>query len=114
MEDSLIQLLGGLGYPVIQQGTLAPDEKYPDHFFTFWNNDSSDHAHYDNVEFGTAWNYSINFYSVDPEKTYSVLAKAKKELKKFGWIISGKGYDVASDEITHTGRGMDAYFLEID
>lgn len=112
MEDNLIQVLQELGYPVVRQGSLAPDDAYPEHFFTFWNNDSSDHAHYNNAEYGTVWNYSINFYSTDPEKTYSTLNEARTKLKEKGWILSGKGYDVASDEVTHTGRGMDAYFLE--
>lgn len=112
MEDKLIQVLQELGYSVMRQGSLTPDDAYPEHFFTFWNNDSSDHAHYDNAEYGTVWNYSINFYSTDPEKTYAELNEARAKLKENGWILPGKGYDVASDEVTHTGRGMDAYFLE--
>mgnify|MGYP000845177609 CR=1 FL=1 len=113
MVDELIRTLEELGYPVMQQGSLAPDDSYPNHFFTFWNVESSDHAHYNNAEYGTIWDYDVNFYSVDPEKTYSVLEQARKKLKETGWIISGKGYDVASDEVTHTGRGMEVYFLEI-
>ena len=33
-------------------------------------------------------------------------------LKAAGWIVSGRGYDVASDEPTHTGRGFDALYLD--
>ena len=113
MEDHLIQLLETFEYPVIRQGSLPEDEVYPDSFFTFWNNDSPDHAYYDNAEYGTAWDFDVNFYSTDPAKTYSVLSVARKRLKEKGWIIPGKGYDVASDEVTHTGRGMRAYFLEV-
>ena len=112
MEDKLIEILNEFGYPVLRQGSLSPDEKYPKHFFTFWNNDTSDHSHYDNTEYGYEWDFDINFYSVDPEKTYSILSDARKVLKQNGWIIPGKGYDVTSDEATHTGRGMRAYFLE--
>lgn len=112
MEDNLIQILETLGYPVIRQGSLSPDEEYPDSFFTFWNNDSPDHAHYDNAEYGTEWDFDVNFYSTDPEKTYKVLADARIKLKQNKWIIPGKGYDVASDEVTHTGRGMRAFYLE--
>lgn len=112
MEDDLIQILETLGYPVIRQGSLSPDEEYPGSFFTFWNNDSPDHAHYDNAEYGTEWDFDVNFYSTDPEKTYKVLADARIKLKQNKWIIPGKGYDVASDEVTHTGRGMRAFYLE--
>lgn len=114
MEDKLIEILSTFGYDVLRQGSLAADEKYPDHFFTFWNNDAPDHSHYDNEEHGTDWDFDVNFYSIDPEKTYSVLAEARKKLKLEKWIVSGKGYDVASDEPTHTGRGMRAFFLSTD
>lgn len=113
MEDNLIEILESLGYPAMRQGSLSEDESYPDSFFTFWNNDAPDHSHYDNLEYGTAWDFDVNFYSVDPEKTYSVLAKAREELKRRKWIVPGKGYDVASDEVTHTGRGIRVFYLEV-
>ena len=112
MEDSLIEILLKFGYPVIRQGSMSDDESYPDNFFTFWNNDSSDHAHYDDSEYGTVWDFDVNFYSIDPNAAYSVLLQARTALKAAGWIISGKGYDVASDEPTHTGRGMNAIYLQ--
>ena len=113
MEYELIKILEAFGFPVLRQGSLAPDENYPDDFFTFWNNDSPDHAHYDNEEYGTDWDYDVNFYSNNPEHTYSILAKARETLKAAGWTIPGKGYDVASDEVTHTGRGMRAFYLQV-
>lgn len=112
MEDKLIEILETFGYSVVRQGSLGPDEEYPDNFFTFWNNDSPNHAHYDNAEYGTEWDFDVNFYSIDPEKTYQVLADARIKLKQNKWIIPGKGYDVASDEVTHTGRGMRVFYLE--
>ena len=98
MEDNLIDILTEFGYSVLRQGSLTPDEKY---------------SHYDNSEYGTEWDFDVNFYSTDPEKTYSVLAQARTKLKENKWIIPGQGYDVASDEITHTGRGLRAYYLQI-
>lgn len=82
MEDQLIQLLETFKYPVIRQGSLSEEEAYPDSFFTFWNNDSPDHAHYDNTEYGTTWDFDVNFYSTDPAKTYSILSVARKSLKE--------------------------------
>lgn len=113
MEDKLIEILESLGYPAIRQGSLAPDKAYPESFFTFWNNDSPDHSHYDNAARGTDWDFDVNFYSADPSLTYSALATAREKLILANWIVPGKGYDVASDEVTHTGRGMRVYYLEV-
>ena len=94
MEDALITLLESLGYPVYRQGSITENTPYPESFFTFWNNDSPDHAHYDNSEYGTEWNFSVNFYSVDPELTYSVLSDARILLKQNHWVVPSKGFDV--------------------
>ena len=112
MKELLIKTLETFNYPVILQGTLSKDEPYPESFFTFWNNDSADDECYDNKENAYIWDFDVNFYSTDPEKTYAVLRDARIRLKKEKWIIPGKGYDVKSDEITHTGRGMRVYYLE--
>lgn len=111
MEDLLIEVLAAFGYPVLKQGTFAPTEIYPESFFTFWNNDSPDGSFYDNTHHRTDWYYSINFYSTDPELTYTVLRKAKEELKSRNFITQGNGYDVISDAETHTGRGMDVIYV---
>lgn len=111
MEDALITLLESLKYPVYRQGSLT-DADYPDHFFTFWNNDSPDHAHYDNQTYGTEWNFAVYFYSVDPEKTYSLIDDARILLKQHDWIVPSKGYDVRSDKASHTGRGLTVFYLE--
>lgn len=112
MEDLLIELLESFGYPVYRQGSMSDDESYPDNFFTFWNNESPDHAHYDNNDFGTEWDFDVNFYSINPVNTYTVLADVRKLLKQNKFIVPGKGYDVMSDEPTHTGRGIAALYLE--
>ena len=106
MKELLIKTLEVFGYPVYLQGTLSKDEPYPDSFFTFWNNDSYDGNHYDNTPVGYVWDFDVNFYSTDPALVNSKLIEAKTKLKQQGFIVSGKGYDVASDEPTHTGRGI--------
>jgi len=113
MEDLLIELLESFDYPVIRQGSMGPDDAYPENFFTFWNNDSYDGSHYDNDDVSTIYDYDVNFYSVDPDATYTKLREAKKLLKANGFIISGDGYDLDSDEDTHTGRGMNVLYLKI-
>lgn len=111
MEDQLIELLQSLGYGVYRQGSFDENQKYPDSFFTFWNTDSPDHAHYDNTDYKADWAFDVNFYSVDPDLTYSVLSDARILLKQNNWIVPSRGYDVYSDEATHTGRGMQALYL---
>ena len=100
MEDILISILESVGYEAYRQGSFTDGDKYPEHFFTFWNNSSEEAGYYD------------NFYSVDPEKTYSVLRAAKKKLKEKSFIIYDSGHDVGSDRPTHTGRGIGVLYME--
>ena len=112
MKNLLIEILETFKYPVFLQGSLAKDEPYPDSFFTFWNNSSDDQNHYDNDAVAYVWDFDVNFYSTDPTLVNTVLIEAKTLLKQNGFNVGGKGYDVASDEPTHTGRGINAKFLE--
>lgn len=112
MEDLLIEVLEELSRPIIRQGSLPDDEEYPDSFFTFWNNTSYSEGFYDNKESKVVWDYDLNFYSHDPELTHTELQKAINGLKSRGFIATGKGYDVASDVNTHTGRGINIKYIE--
>lgn len=112
MEDNLIALLESFKYPVIRQGSMANDATYPDTFFTFWNSEETEHSAYDNDTLSIDHSFMVNVYSKDPSTAYSLLRDAKTLLKSNGWIISTFGYDAASDEITHIGRGMEVDFLE--
>lgn len=112
MKDLLISLLESFGYPVFLQGSLNENEAYPESFFTFWNNETPDGSHYDNEAINYIWNFDVNFYSVDPELVNTMLLNAKALLKQNGFIVGGKGYDVASDEPTHTGRGINVLIIE--
>lgn len=112
MKDLLITTLSSLNYPVKQQGSINKDETYPDSFFTFWNNETFGDEFYDNEEHKTVWNFDVNFYSIDPQLVNAKLLEAKTKLKQAGFIVSGKGHDVASDEPTHTGRGITVLKIE--
>ena len=98
--------------PVILQGSLSAADEYPDAFFTFWNNYTTDDAFFDNTESETIWNFDLNYYSNDPASVNTVLVQAKQLLKQVGFIPDGSGHDVLSDEPTHTGRGMTLLFIE--
>ena len=114
MKQELINLLSTYGYPVKLQGSLAPNEAYPQSFFTFWNDDTTDGAHYDNDAINYIWNFTIYFYSTNPTLVNTVLLQTKQLLKENGWIVGGKGYDVPSDEATHTGRAIDVLYIEMN
>ena len=113
VKDLLIETIQDeYDYPVIQQGSMSDDEAYPDSFFTFFNNSSEDSSFYDNVESRTIWDFDLNIYSVDPDIVNTALATLKPKLKENGFIVSGKGYDLISDEPSHTGRGINVIYVE--
>ena len=112
MEDLLISTIEPMGYPIRLQGSLLPDESYPEHFFTFWNNSADGSSFYSNKEGAILWRYSLNFYSIDPNLVNSKLLEAKNLLQNAGFIVSGAGYSVMSDEPTHTGRGISILYRE--
>jgi hypothetical protein len=112
MEELLISTLETLGYPIRLQGSLLANEKYPDHFFTYWNNSTEGESFYSNKEGTIIWDFSLNFYSIDPLLINNKLLEAKVLLKNAGFIVSGAGYSVISDENTHTGRGISVIYRQ--
>lgn len=99
-------------YPIILQGSMSKDKTYPNSFFTFWNNDTFDGEFYDNKETKTIWDFDLNFYSNDPQLVDSVLIDVIELLKNKSFIIDGKGHDVMSDEVSHTGRGINILYSQ--
>lgn len=114
MEDKLINLLDAFGYPVIRQGSLNDDDKYPDTFITFWNNSEFENSAYDNNTHSVVYDFDVNVYSNTPATAYNLLAEIRKVLKLNGFSAPTRGYDVASDENTHIGRGMNVTILTIE
>lgn len=112
MEDLLIKTLEVLGYPVKLQGSMTPKELYPEHFFTYWNDSADGSSFFDNKEGAIVWAYSLNFYSTSPLLVNSTLLTAKVLLKEEGFTVTGAGYDVMSDEPTHTGRGITVLYRQ--
>lgn len=111
---SLISLLESFTFPVFRQGSVT--ESYPDNFFTFWESEEDGNSYYDNTTVDVYYQFSVYFYSTNPANTYSYIEQARSLLKQNGWTIKTRGYDVASGEPSHTGRGLDVIFLnhEID
>lgn len=113
VKDLLINTLeNAFGYDVILQGSMSDDAKYPDSFFTYFNNETSDTLFFDNNETVVIWDFDLNIYSNDPAIVNSALVTAKQVLKEQGFIIDGVGHDVLSDEPSHTGRGITVLYVE--
>ena len=110
MKQSLVALLATFGYPVFLQGSLNKDDAYPASFFTFWNDETDGAAFYDNDANTFVWTFTVYFYSTDPALVNTTLISVRSLLRSNGWIVPGLGYDVASDEITHTGRAIDVLY----
>lgn len=111
-EDLLISTLSNLCHSVRLQGSLLPDEPLPDHFFTFWNNASDSGGYFDNSETRLIYQYTVYFYSIDPEKVYAVLREAIAALKNVGFIISGDGHSINSGVATHDARAVSVQFIK--
>ena len=112
VKQLLIDTLSSFNYPIYQQGSMSDSDDYPESFFTFFNNDTSDDDFFDNTETITIWDFDLNIYSNDPDVVNTTLREAKPLLKAVGFIVDGVGYDVLSDFETHTGRGINVLYIE--
>ena len=112
IKNDLVILLESLGYPAFLQGSLNPDDQYPESFFTFWNFSTPESAFYDDAANRAVWGFWIYFYSIDPLLVEQVPEQVRKLLKQNGWILAGKPNDISVDRPTHTGVIITAYTFE--
>lgn len=112
IKNDLVALLESLGYPAFLQGSLNPDDQYPESFFTFWNFSTPEAAFYDDAANRAVWGFWIYFYSVDPHLVEQVPEQARQLLKQNGWILAGKPTDINVDRPTHTGAFFTTYKFE--
>lgn len=113
VKQILIDALSPLEYPVRLQGSLLEDEAYPESFFTYWLNESKSDKFYSNSEGQVIWHFDLNFYSSLPaDEIEDIVSRAKTLLKEEGFIVKGLGFDLPSDEPTHTGRGLNVIYIE--
>ena len=112
IKNDLVILLESLGYPAFLQGSLNPDDQYPESFFTFWNFSTPESAFYDDAANRAVWGFWIYFYSVDPLLVEQMPENARKLLKQNDWILAGKANDISVDRPTHTGAFFTVYKFE--
>ena len=114
MKTLLNETLLSLGYPVFLHGTMTEDKAFPNSFITFLVTNSSNASHYDDLVRSYEWRFQVAFYSNDPLLVASVPDTIRATLKAAGFIPQGKGYDLPSDEPTHTGWVQEYYYLEME
>lgn len=107
MKQKLIETLSRFNYPVLLQGTLNPEEAYPQTFITFFVDSTDDNGHFENKTNSVDWYFSVILYSNDPEIVNTKPAEIRDALQAAGFVSQGKGNDILSDEPTHTGWAMD-------
>lgn len=112
MKSKLLAILEGMGYETWLMHTMPLSKKYPDSFFTYMVIDAPFKAHYDNRPHAIVWGFWIGFYSSNPSLVESVPMELTKRLLDAGWSVPGAGEDVPSDEPTHTGWRLTAYYVQ--
>ena len=107
----LVSTLESLNYPVFLQGTFDGDD-YPESFITYIINSSDDREHYDDDATSWSWDATVIFYSKDPSKLFSVPETIRETLKTAGFIPTGKGYNIFSDDPDFAGWTNQYLYLE--
>lgn len=114
MKQTLIDVLETIcPNNVYLQGTLNPNDAYPESFITFWCDDTRDGSHYNNNVHSITWDFSVIYYSSNPALVNTVPAQIRTALKSAGFIPQGRGNDIVSDRTSHTGWAMDFLITEI-
>lgn len=111
INQTIIDALASLDYPVILQGSYAPEEEIPDTFITFQTMTSDTQESFDNEEALTAWEINITIYSRDPEALSELASSTRDLLKAAEFIPQGKGFDMISNEAGFLGWGQNYKYL---
>ena len=107
----LCSTIESLKYPYYLQGTFS-GENYPDSFITYIINSSDDRAHYDDKTSSWTWNATVIFYTKDPALLATVPELIRTTLQSVGFIPTGKGYNIFSDDPNFTGWTNEFLFLD--
>ncbi len=115
-KQILIEIIAKFGFiegeTLCLQGTLNPDESYPESFVTFWTDYTDDNAHFDNKTQSVDWSFSVIFYSSDAAAVNTKPFEIMEALREAGFIPQGKGQDIMSDEPSHTGWVIEYIYTE--
>ena len=92
---------------VFLQGTLNPEEAYPNTFITFFISDSEFDAFYDDDANRIDWSIAVMIYSINPNTIDTIAKGVIRDCKSAGFIPQNAGVDIPSDVETHTGWAID-------
>ena len=95
---------------VFLQGTLNPDEQYPDKFITFFITTSELGAYYNNNPNRADFYINVMFYSNNPTEVATVPNEIISALFENGFIPENYGYDIYSGKKSHTGWAMELVY----
>ena len=112
MKELLISILERFCDNVFLQGTLNPEEAYPQKLITFFVTQSPFDDFYDNDANKINWYVNVMFYSDNPQEVLDVPPQIIRALRSEGFIPQGAGTDILSDIESHTGWAMEFIFRE--
>lgn len=106
-KQILINILKTFGFvegkTLCLQGTMNPDEAYPDEFITFWTDYTAGNEHFDDMVYSVDWHFSVMYYANDPALVNTRPFEFMTALREAGFVPQGEGNDIPSDEPTHDG-----------
>lgn len=113
MKELLISILETFcPNAVFLQGTLNPEEPYPQKFITFFVTDSDFDVFYDDDPNKIFWYVSVIFYSNNPVEVNTIPRNIINALHNAGFLPQNAGIDLITDTKTHTGWAMDFIYPE--
>lgn len=112
MWSKLEPIFEQLQLPYFRQGSFADDEEMPGSFFTFWNADTPERGYFDNKANCAVWYWYVYFYTNEPSLLYSKLDEFIKLCKGAGFIVEGRGKDIASGQVDYLGRYVQIKYVE--
>ena len=99
----LFTLFDEIGLPYFRQGSMS-DADYQPEFFTYWNIDTPQDAHYENELHRYNEYVQIGFYTNNAENIYSIMNDFIERAKAKGFIIAALPQDAPADKDNYFGR----------
>lgn len=112
MWSKLEKVFKQIGLDYSRQGSYSDSSEYPESFFTFWNFDAPEEGFYDNKAKRSVWFWQVYYYTCDPATLYTQMDEFIRLAKAEGFIVEGRGMDIASDRPDYPGRTIRVKYAE--